>query len=113
MFTAGWNVMEKAFDPVFGKRPLAVDQPLAYVSYHIENGDYWKIDNLTLGYTWNTRWDWLKNIRFFGSVSNLAVITGYSGIDPETPVNGMYPGIDNRYRYPSARTYTIGMSFKF
>ena len=24
-----------------------------------------------------------------------------------------YPGIDNRYRYPSARTYTIGMSFKF
>ena len=24
----------------------------------------------------------------------------------------MYPGIDNRYRYPSARTYTIGMSFK-
>ena len=113
MFTAGWNVMEKAFDPVFGKRPLAVDQPLAYVSYHIENGDYWKIDNLTLGYTWNTRWNWLKNIRFFGSVSNLAVITGYSGIDPETPVNGMYPGIDNRYRYPSARTYTIGMSFKF
>ena len=57
--------------------------------------------------------NWLKNIRFFGSVSNLAVITGYSGIDPETPVNGMYPGIDNRYRYPSARTYTIGMSFKF
>ena len=40
MFTAGWNVMEKAFDPVFGKRPLAVDQPLAYVSYHIENGDF-------------------------------------------------------------------------
>ena len=57
--------MEKAFDPVFGKRPLAVDQPLAYVSYHIENGDYWKIDNLTLGYTWNTRWNWLEKYSFF------------------------------------------------
>lgn len=113
MFAAGWNVMEKAFDPVYGKRPLAIDQPLAYVSYQIENGDYWKIDNFTLGYTWNTKWNWLKSIRFFGSISNLAVITGYSGIDPETPISGMSPGIDNRYRYPSARTYTVGASIKF
>lgn len=113
MFAAGWNVMEKAFDPVFNKRPLAIDQPLAYVSYHIENGSYWKIDNLTLGYTCDIKTNWLKSIRFFGSISNLAVITGYSGIDPETPISGMSPGIDNRYRYPSARTYTVGLSFKF
>ena len=113
MFAAGWNVMEKAFDPVFGKRPLAIDQSLAYVSYHIEDGNYWKIDNLTFGYTWNIKTNLLKSIRLFGSISNLAVITGYSGIDPETPISGMSPGIDNRYRYPSARTYTIGVSFKF
>ncbi len=113
MFAAGWNVMEKAFDPVFGKRPLAIDQPLAYVSYHVEDGDYWKIDNLTLGYTWSINKFFIKTIRLFGSISNLAVITGYSGIDPETPIGGMDPGIDNRYRYPSARTYTMGVSFKF
>lgn len=113
MFTAGWNAMEKAFEPVYGKKPLAFDQALAYVSYYIENGNYWKIDNLTLGYTYNTKVNWLNNIRFFGSISNLAVITGYNGIDPETPISGMSPGVDNRYRYPSARTYTFGVSFKF
>ena len=41
--------MESAFDPVYGKR--TVDYDLAYVSYYIEDGDYWKVDNVTLGYT--------------------------------------------------------------
>lgn len=45
------NVMEKAFDNVYGKRPLAADQELQYVSYYVQDGDYWKIDNLTIGYT--------------------------------------------------------------
>ncbi len=113
MFVAGWNAMEKAFEPVYGKRPIAFDQPLAYVSYYVEDGDYWKIDNLTLGYNYDTKLNWIRNVRLFASISNLAVITGYNGIDPETPIAGLTPGIDNRYRYPSARTYTMGLSFKF
>lgn len=47
----GDNVMEKAFDNVYGKRPLAYDQSLQYVSYFVQDGDYWKIDNVTIGYT--------------------------------------------------------------
>ncbi|MDR0429760.1 MAG: TonB-dependent receptor [Tannerellaceae bacterium] len=110
---SGWNVMNKAFDNVYGKRALATDQSLDYVSYYIENGNYWKIDNLTLGYTFYPKIDWMKHIRIYGSISNLAVITDYNGIDPEVGVSGLTPGQDARSRYPAARTFTLGVSLKF
>lgn len=108
------NVLEKAFEPVFGKRPLANDQELQYVSYYVQNGDYWKIDNLTIGYTPTIKPNkWIKSMRIYGSISNLATITGYSGIDPEVNVLGLTPGIDDQYRYPSARTFSIGVNLNF
>jgi hypothetical protein len=112
------NLFQKAYEPVFGKRPLADDQELQYVSYFIEDGDYWKIDNMTLGYTFNIKSRWIQKFRLYGTVSNLAVFTGYTGIDPEVPVltddkSGLSPGNDDKWRYPAARTFTIGASFKF
>ncbi|MDY3070313.1 MAG: TonB-dependent receptor [Parabacteroides sp.] len=106
------NVLNEAFDLKYGKVPLALDQELQYVSYYIENGDYWKIDNLTLGYTFNFD-TWVKKLRIYGTISNLATITGYSGIDPEVSMGGLAPGIDNKNRYPSARSYTLGISINF
>lgn len=108
------NVMQKAFENVYGKRPLADDQELQYVSYYIENGDYWKIDNVTLGYTFDfPQGSWIQRFRVYGSINNLAVITGYGGIDPEVSITGLAPGRDDKNRYPAARTYTLGVSFKF
>lgn len=108
------NVLEKAFEPVFGKRPLANDQELQYVSYYVQDGDYWKIDNLTIGYTPAIKANkWIKGVRVYASISNLATITGYSGIDPEVNVLGLTPGIDDQYRYPSARTFSIGLNLNF
>lgn len=108
------NIMEKAFDNVYGKRPLAYDQELQYVSYYVQDGDYWKIDNLTIGYTPKLKENkWIKSLRVYGSISNLATITGYSGIDPEVNIEGLTPGVDNRYRYPSARTFSLGVNLNF
>lgn len=107
------NVMAKAFDNVYGKRPLANDQSLQYVSYYVQDGDYWKIDNLTLGFTPNLNVKWIKKLRIYASISNLATITGYSGIDPEVSIGGLTPGIDDKLRYPSARTYTLGINLNF
>lgn len=107
------NVLRKAFEDVYGKRPLAYDQELQYVSYYVEDGDYWKIDNVTLGYTFNVNSKWIQNLRIYGSVNNLATITGYSGIDPEVRILGLDPGVDDKNRYPMARTYTFGVSLKF
>jgi TonB-linked SusC/RagA family outer membrane protein len=107
------NLFQKAYEPVFGKRPLADDQELQYVSYFIEDGDYWKIDNVALGYTFHFNNKWIRTFRLYGTISNLLVITGYSGIDPEVPISGLAPGNDDKWRYPAARTFTIGASFKF
>lgn len=106
------NVLKEAFEPKFGKVPLALDQSLVYVDYYLEKGDYWKIDNVTLGYTFNFN-KWVKRLRIYGMVQNLATITGYSGMDPEVSVTGLTPGVDNKNRYPMTRTFTLGVSVKF
>lgn len=110
----GENVFKTAFDNVYGKRPLSEDQSLQYVSYFLENGDYWKIDNITL--YWMPKLPqnkYLQSMKIWASVSNLATITGYSGIDPEVGISGLTPGLDDRYRYPSARTFTFGINLNF
>ena len=110
----GSNIMQKAFDNVYGKRPLAYDQELQYVSYYIQDGDYWIIDNLTIGYTPKFKENkWIKRARIYGSISNLLTITGYSGIDPEVNISGLAPSTDDSYRYPSARTFTLGVNLTF
>jgi hypothetical protein len=107
------NVMRQAFENVYGKRPLAYTQELQYVSYYVEDADYWKIDNVTLGYTFNIKSKWMQNFRTYVSINNLATITGYSGVDPEVKIQGLSPGLDDKNRYPMVRTYTLGVSLKF
>lgn len=108
------NLLSTAYDNRFGKRPLSDQQELQYVSYFIEDGGFWKIDNVTLGYNFllkNSKY--LKKVRVYASTSNLITITGYSGIDPEVNFLGLEPGIDYRSRYPSTRTFTFGAMFTF
>ncbi|MDX3914626.1 MAG: TonB-dependent receptor [Pseudosphingobacterium sp.] len=112
MLTRG-NLLNSAYNNVFDKRPLADDQSLNYVSYYIENGDYWKIDNVTLGYNLPATGKYIKRVRLYGSISNLATITGYKGIDPEVSISGLSPGIDNKNRYPSTTSYTLGAFLTF
>ena len=50
------------------------------VSYYIENGDFWKIDNITIGYQMPNEKIGLKNARIYVSGSNLFVFTNYKGI---------------------------------
>lgn len=112
MLTRG-NILANSYDKIYGKRPLADDQSLNYLSYYIEKGDYWKIDNVTLGYRLNFNQSKIKSMRLYLSGSNLVTITNYSGIDPETPIVGLTPGVDERDRYPSSRTFTLGASLTF
>lgn len=107
------NLLATAYDNRFGKRPLSDQQELQYVSYFIEDGGFWKIDNITLGYNLSLNNKYLKKIRIYASGSNLFTFTGYSGIDPEVNFLGLQPGVDYRNRYPSTRTYTIGAMFTF
>lgn len=110
MLTRG-NLLKSAYDNIYGKRPLADDQSLNYVSYYIEQGDYWKIDNITIGYNVPLKNTTVKALRVYTSGSNLATFTKYSGVDPEIGVTGLTPGLDDRNRYPATTTFTLGVSF--
>jgi len=107
------NLLSTAYDPVFGKRPLSDQQELQYVSHFIEKGDFWKIDNITLGYNFTFNNKYIKRLRLYASGSNLITITGYSGIDPEVNVSTLDPGVDAINRYPSTRSYTFGAMVTF
>lgn len=106
-----YNMLKTAFDDVFGKARL--NQDLAYVSYYIEDGDYWKIDNVTLGYTFDLSDLGIRHARIYGAVRNLWTITGYKGMDPEVGFNGRAPGTDHRDQYPTTRTFTLGVNLTF
>lgn len=112
MLTRG-NVFASTYDNIYGKRPLADDQSLNYVSYYVEDGDYWKIDNVTLGYRFRLKNTKIKNLRVYASGSNLHTFTKYSGIDPEVAVTGLTPGVDDRNRYPATAVFTFGASLTF
>ena len=84
------------------------------VSYYIEDGDYWKIDNVTLGYTHRFKPNkYVQSVRAYASVHNLATFTGYTGLDPEVPITGFDAGTDERDKYPTIRSFTFGVNITF
>lgn len=106
------NVLKSAFDDIYGKRRLTSD--LNYVSYYVEDGDYWKLDNVTLGYTFDvSTLAFVENARVYVSGRNLVTITGYDGMDPEVDLSGLDPGNDSRDKYPTTRTFTLGVNLTF
>ena len=84
----------------------------------IDDGDYIRLKNVTLGYTLNTNnTDWLSSMRFYISAQNLLTFTNYEGYDPEVSVfqganfNNAF-GIDLG-QLPQARTFILGIQANF
>ena len=88
----------------------------------IEDGSYLRLNTLTLGYNMPSQWlskVGMSSLRIYGTIFNVATLTGYSGIDPEVNAN---PNINNaRYptpgfdwgAYPRPRQYTFGLNASF
>ena len=107
------NRLKSVNDLVFGKHTLSPEVEPEFNSYYVEDGDYWKIDNITLGYSFGQVGKYIKSLRIYSSVLNALTITGYKGIDPEVSTDGLTPGYDTRDRYPSVRSFTFGVNVKF
>lgn len=85
-------------------------------SEHLEDGDFFKLQNVTLGYTIPFKGGitkFISNLRVFASATNLFTITKYSGIDPEVSNYFMAPGIDYQDKYPTTRSFTVGLTATF
>ncbi|WP_244895725.1 SusC/RagA family TonB-linked outer membrane protein [Bacteroides stercorirosoris] len=85
-------------------------------SYFIEDGSFLRCQDLTIGYTLPTqltsKWG-ISKARFYVSASNLFIITGYSGYDPEVDVQtGLTCGMDYN-RYPRSRSFVFGTNITF
>ncbi|UOB17268.1 SusC/RagA family TonB-linked outer membrane protein [Abyssalbus ytuae] len=80
---------------------------------YLEKGDYLRLDNITLSYTFNMKKDDIKSIKLYTTANNVFVITGYNGLDPEVNLGGITPGIDNDNYYPKTRTLLFGINATF
>ena len=77
---------------------------------YIENASFLRMDNITLGYTFNQpikKFGSRNTIRVWMGVQNVFIITNYSGLDPE-----VFGGIDNTI-FPRSRNFLFGANIKF
>ncbi|PTB97659.1 SusC/RagA family TonB-linked outer membrane protein [Marivirga lumbricoides] len=84
----------------------------------LEKGDYLRLQNVALGYTFNIGQDsFIKSLRAYANAQNLFVLTDYSGIDPEVNVNKSLndvPSLGIDYTsFPRPRTLTVGVNVTF
>jgi TonB-linked SusC/RagA family outer membrane protein len=79
----------------------------------LESGSYLRLDNATLGYTFNVHSPAISKLRAYVSANNIFTITGYRGIDPEINIGGLTPGIDNNDYYPKTRSFLFGVNVIF
>ena len=86
-------------------------------SWAIEDGSFIRLNNLTLGYSFPIKSLvklGISKLRIYGTANNLAVITSYSGYDPEVSVrrSPLTPGLDYS-AYPRSRSFVFGANVSF
>jgi iron complex outermembrane receptor protein len=75
-----------------------------FSDYYIENASFLRLDNVTLGYNFSEMFNNKFRLQATLIGQNLALITKYTGIDPE-----IAGGIDNNF-YPRPRTISLGLN---
>ena len=84
-------------------------------SYFLENGNYFKLDNVTLGYSFvPKKRELIESLRVYLTAKNLFTLTAYKGNDPSIVTStGITPGIDSNSAYPQATNFTLGVTLRF
>ena len=84
-------------------------------SYFLERGDYFKLENITLGYNVPIKnRKLLDMLRVYLAVKNVFTLTSYTGTDPSAVQStGITPGVDVTSSYPTATQFTLGVTLKF
>ncbi len=84
----------------------------------LEDATYLRIQNISLAYNLPHNWAkkaFLQNAKLYFNVQNVYTFTKYKGYDPEIGAfnqSSLLQNID-RGRYPTPRTYTIGLNLAF
>ncbi|WP_378177251.1 SusC/RagA family TonB-linked outer membrane protein [Aquimarina sp. SS2-1] len=99
---------------------LNQDNGQADSTRYLDEADFIRLRNITLGYTINPTYSkkfYMEKVRFYFSGLNLFTITDYEGYDPESTADfngnsGVRTGI-SFYSAPPAKTYTLGINIEF
>ncbi|HVU54148.1 MAG TPA: SusC/RagA family TonB-linked outer membrane protein [Puia sp.] len=103
------NVLNVAFT-----KYARLNDTYQYSNYYLQPGGFFKLDNVTLGYTFQLNSNYIRNLRIYASGSNLAIFTRYKGNDPDfVEDTGLAPGIDAQGAYPSTRQFLVGLNLGF
>ncbi|WP_211323710.1 SusC/RagA family TonB-linked outer membrane protein [Sediminitomix flava] len=81
--------------------------PQLLSDYYLESGNFFRLDNIMVGYNFFNLFDKDINARVYGTVNNVYLGTQYSGIDPE-----IFGGMDQNM-YPRPTTYMMGVNLSF
>lgn len=84
-------------------------------SYFLENGNYFKLDNVTLGYNYTPKKrQFVDSFRVYVTAKNLFTLTSYKGNDPSIVTStGITPGVDSNSAYPQATQLSLGVTVRF
>ena len=84
-------------------------------SYFLENGNYFKLDNVTVGYSFvPKKRELIESLRVYLTAKNLFTLTAYKGNDPSIVTStGITPCIDSNSAYPQATNFTLGVTLRF
>jgi TonB-linked SusC/RagA family outer membrane protein len=89
--------------------------PQYFSDYYVENANFLRMDNITLGYSASELLRNKAKVRLYVTAQNLFLITDYAGLDPEVASGSgatLAPGIDNNV-YPRSRTFIFGINVGF
>lgn len=91
---------------------------------YLQDGDYIRLQNLTLGYDFKNliSWKGISKLRLYVQAQNLLTLTKYDGMDPEVgsyngttsnnDAHSWVSGVDMGY-YPHPRTFLVGVNIGF
>ena len=109
---AAINKNANIWQPIKGGNYLELD------SWGVEDGSFLRVSNITFGYSLPVESlvrGKIKTLRIYATVNNLAVLTHYTGMDPEVSTknaNYVTPGVDSS-PYPRSRSFIAGINVNF
>jgi iron complex outermembrane receptor protein len=95
----------------------SVNNPAPVSTRYLKNGSYLRLNNLAVGYNFNTTklgiGKWVQSLRVSFTGQNLFVMTDYDGYDPEVNIDRQINGVQSYgidyLSYPKARSFIFGL----
>ncbi len=104
-----WTPTNASSNPApFNNVPIASN-------YYLESGDFFRINNITLGYTFKNATEYVSAIRLYVNAINPFIFQKFSGFTPELSDNGDPYGMAGVEldAYPTLRSFVFGVNIKF